>query len=508
MIYCSTHIRALAQWQNNKAPNSHNAVGLDSWLGLHLLLLYFKERYYNQNDAYFMPAKFTRIVIKKGPEVQTMTSSSQSGSNDQSADASIAEEEAAVGTTASATAAAGSNSEYLYLDSFDANDRRRLIENAEDVQIEEDEEYRVRSAVVTAIASIRAKDGQTPSLVLRFLEMLLSAGDVGGATSTNVEDESYLLPLSNANPSNNNTNKKRGGTRSNGKGHGGGTKEKQQRLLQGNNENSQNATNEEIDYEALFLQLPYISSSLLADALLSLCYVNCRLHVDETDAAAATVSDAYKQPHPILPLMQICHRLLDWELYKEVTRLELQQSNTENDVDCTSTGVGVECYTSVAASAITALCSMAILKQSTTSHDVLNTSINSNAADDKYDEDEYLLEDEYYDNSNDVSVKKRKIHTKSDEAASEAASAQFYANIFDFKPRRADAVRAAAAQAVVMICCAADRLENESRTATNNNEPLGLLYALEFLLTRILEPSTSPNLRLTLAALMLDACTG
>ena len=447
-----------------------------------------------------MPAKFTRIVFKKGPEVQTMTSSSQSGSNDQDADSS---DEAAVGTTASATAAAGSNSEYLYLDSFIANDRRRLIENAEDVQIEEDEEYRVRSAVVTAIASIRAKDGQTPSLVLRFLEMLLSTGDVGGATSTNVEDESYLLPLSTVT----NTNKKRGGTRSNGKGHGGSTKEKQ-RLLQGNNENSQNATDEEIDYESLFLQLPFISSSLLADALLSLCYVNCRLHVDETDAAATTVSDAYKQPHPILPLMQICHRLLDWELYKEVTRLELQQSNTENDVDCTSTGVGVECYTAVAASAITALCSMAILKQSTTSHDVLNTSINSNTADDKYDEDEYLLEDEYYDDNNDVSVKKRKIHTKSDEAANEAASAQFYANIFDFKPRRADAVRAAAAQAVVMICCAADRLENESRNATNNNEPLGLLYALEFLLTRILEPWASPNLRLTLAALMLDACTG
>ena len=63
----------------------------------------------------------------------------------------------------------------------------------------------------------------------------------------------------------------------------------------------------------------------------------------------------------------------------------------------------------------------------------------------------------------------------------ESSTAQFYIDIYDDKKvAKADAVRAAAAQAVACICCAADRND------TPNTEPLGLLLSLEFMLERIL----------------------
>jgi hypothetical protein len=63
----------------------------------------------------------------------------------------------------------------------------------------------------------------------------------------------------------------------------------------------------------------------------------------------------------------------------------------------------------------------------------------------------------------------------------ESSTAQFYIDIYDNKKvANADAVRAAAAQAVACICCAADRNDMP------NTEPLGLLLSLEFMLDRIL----------------------
>jgi len=87
-------------------------------------------------------------------------------------------------------------------------------------------------------------------------------------------------------------------------------------------------------------------------------------------------------------------------------------------------------------------------------------------------------------------------------ALDRTATTQFYLDIYDDRFVREDAIRAAAAQSVVCICCAADQHEALKK------EPLGLLLSLEFLLDRVLEPMASPGLRLTLALLMMDACTG
>lgn len=62
-------------------------------------------------------------------------------------------------------------------------------------------------------------------------------------------------------------------------------------------------------------------------------------------------------------------------------------------------------------------------------------------------------------------------------------TAQFYIDIFDDPLVGSDAVRAAAAQAVVCVCCAADRHEATSKEAS------GLLLSFEFLLDRIIGES-------------------
>ena len=54
---------AIAQWQNNKAPESRHVVGGSSWLGLDLLMQYFKERYYCNGNV--LPVNFRRIVLHK-----------------------------------------------------------------------------------------------------------------------------------------------------------------------------------------------------------------------------------------------------------------------------------------------------------------------------------------------------------------------------------------------------------------------------------------------------------
>ena len=115
---------------------------------------------------------------------------------------------------------------------------------------------------------------------------------------------------------------------------------------------------------------------------------------------------------------------------------------------------------------------------------------------------------------------------------------QFYIDIFDSdRPRRRDSTCASAAQAAVCIFCACDRLKDAS--VGSAEEADGLLKALKFLIDRIngkleeklvemtklkhfndflhfsyifiynlADPTTSTALRLTLAELMLEACTG
>ena len=59
-----------------------------------------------------------------------------------------------------------------------------------------------------------------------------------------------------------------------------------------------------------------------------------------------------------------------------------------------------------------------------------------------------------------------------------ATSTQYYLEILDSNPQKSDGTRAAAAQAIACLCCAADRNEEQ--------EAVGLLTALELLLERIL----------------------
>jgi len=84
----------------------------------------------------------------------------------------------------------------------------------------------------------------------------------------------------------------------------------------------------------------------------------------------------------------------------------------------------------------------------------------------------------------------------------EVVKAEYYTNIVDSKPLRNDLTRAAAAQAMTCICCAADRFEVEGKNA------VGLLSALEYLLDKIVDEDTTPPLRQTLSLIMMDACTG
>ena len=51
---------AMAQWQNNKGPKTRDSINPDGWVGLNLLLQYFKERFYS--NSVIMPIKFTKEV--------------------------------------------------------------------------------------------------------------------------------------------------------------------------------------------------------------------------------------------------------------------------------------------------------------------------------------------------------------------------------------------------------------------------------------------------------------
>ena len=71
--------------------------------------------------------------------------------------------------------------------------RRVIFEEADEVEVEEGEEYGVRSAVITAIASIRAKDGMTPATVLQFLETVLKVNVLSNITLK--KGKSYFIDM-------------------------------------------------------------------------------------------------------------------------------------------------------------------------------------------------------------------------------------------------------------------------------------------------------------------------
>ena len=410
---------AIAQWQNNKAPQSRNAIGADLWIGMNLLIQYFKERYITNESV--MPVKFTRTVLKKS------------------------EEEAA--HEAAGTEGGGPNPNpkedfsYQYLDQFgDGIDRATALEEAEEIGIEEDEEYRVRSAVITAIASIRAKDGMTPPHVLQFLETVLEGEDTEMAGNVVYPDEDVMS-------------------------------ENKSRQANDSKKSDKHGFN-----DATLSPYRYVSSMLVADSLLALCLVNASPALITNPATGKSVQSSAK--HPVAKLMEISLRWLQWELYRESIRAESEAE--------TRAGIGGRCHDTVAACAITALSSLAILRQSTT--DPIDESKSTAGGKEK---DETPKEGE-----------NAASEGRSRDELDEVASTSFYVEIFDRKPQVSDLTRAASAQAVACIYCASDRFE------TKEGRPTGLLAALEFLLDRINDPSTSVSLKHTLSLLMMDACTG
>lgn len=371
---------AIGQWQNNKAPNTKNSVG---WIGLQLLVQYLNERFFKNGSI--TCAKFTRLCLRS-------TNNFQSNSNN------------------SSSHTAADPDQYHYLDNFDEEERMSAIEHAYSTEREEDEEYRVRSAVVTAIASVRAMDGMSPPLVLDVLHKILQSDDESSpVTLHNIEEERLIH------------NKKR-------------RKE--------NNDES----NHEISYRQRLFQdigdIPYSSSIIIADALLALCHINARPDLVDDPVTGKQVQSS--ADHPCIPLMESCYRWLQWDLYKETIQIEKQMKQLSP----------IGRVSSIAPCAITALYSLALLRQSTTDVNVDLAAKNVGSSEQK---------------------RRRNDIAKLIEIAS---TTDFYVEIFDTKPQRPDSTRAAAAQAVLCLCCAGDR--------NDAVEPVGLLKGLEFVLNRIL----------------------
>jgi hypothetical protein len=293
---------------------------------------------------------------------------------------------------------------------YTERDRLSAIQNAKAVEREEDEEYRVRSAVVTAISCVRAKDGLTPPLVLDILEKVLQGND--DVTPSNAEslEEDLLI-----------RNKKR----------------RKLSLSQPYPTQVEDEVEEEQWFEDM-QNMPYSSSFLVADALLALCYINARPEIiDDPSPGKQTQS---RENHPCLPLMILSRRWLDWDLYKESIMMEREANHLSP--------IGRPSF--IAPCAITALYSLALLRQSTTDSSVDET----------------------------ASSKDTKSSPENSELLDAAIDSNFYVNLFDATPRRSDATRAAAAQAVLCLCCASDR--------NNTGEAIGLLIGLEFALKRML----------------------
>ncbi len=374
---------AIAQWQNNKAPNTKDSF---EWTGLKLLIQYFTERF--RSNGSVTPNKYFKVCLKTGSKP------AQSG-----------------------VAQSDDSGQYQYLDEFDDEAmRERVVENAINVEKEEDEEHRVRAAAITAIACCRAKDGQTPLLVLRMLEDILQSEDDAVVMNQMSLEENRLIERKKVRKT-----------------------VEEPEISKGEDAIVYTERNLYQEIE----DLPYSSASLIGDTLLSVCYVNASPKVIE-DPTTGKASQ-YKGHHPVIPLMQACYRWLQWDMYKEDVWLEAEMNNM--------TGIGRNSI--IASCAITGLCCLALLRQITTDSD----------ADATYNSDK---------------SKKRKKSDQIYKMIDEATSVQYYIDIFDTKPFRADSTRIAAAQSVVSLCCAVDRNDHGGEEAT------GLLKALNFLLSRIL----------------------
>jgi hypothetical protein len=362
---------AIAQWQNNKAPASQDVVGTHAWIGLSLLIQYFKERYYN--NGIIVPVKFTRLVLKSNEANFVLATSEETGKPGKQS---------------------GEEELYQYVDTIEGEmERKNAVEEAEDIEIEEDEECRVRSAVITAIASVRAQNGMTPRAAIDFLEAVLVSGDATMVRTLASTDEAAVF----------------------------GEKYHPKAQMEGD----QDLVNHRI------ASLTYSPSPVVGDALLALCHVNASPPII-TDPATGKPIQATER-HPVLPLIDASRRWLEWELCRETIRGEVDGDNLS--------AIGGNAQNIVAACAIMALSSLSILRQ---------TTLDASGLD------------------------------ESKDSVTEPATTKFYIDIFDGMPRRSDVTRAACAQAVACICCAADRFELEKV------DPLGLLTALEFLLDRIL----------------------
>ena len=366
------------QWQNNKAPESKNTVGSEFWVGINILAQYFRERFYSSSVV--MPNKFTRLTLKKS--------------------------EAEVHATVAAVEGGGSSSQpsyddmYQYLDTLEESDRKEALKTAEAVEMEEDEEYRVRSSVVTAMACIRAQDGLTPPLALQFVETVLESEDAEMVTNLVYASEEMLI------------------------------EEKFKKLKGRNSVEDSDADDGRNECTQPTPPLAYVSTLLVADALLALCHVNAMPDIITDPTTGKTVQSSAS--HPLSRLMKLARSWLDWELYRENIRMELAET--------TQSGVSGNCYDVIAACAVIALSNLAILIQSTTD---------------------------------------TQQRAPKESRLADAASSKFYAHIFDSRPYRNDLTRAASAQAFCCVCCAADRFENVG------SQPVGLLTCLEFLLDRI-----------------------
>lgn len=313
----------------------------------------------------------------------------------------------------------------------------------------------MRSAVVTAISSIRAKDGQTPGFVLRFLETVLQAEDAEMVSHMVYPDEELML-------------------------------EKAFQQMKARSSGSDDESDDDDDSGLLSPPLSFVSGKLVADALLALCNINSWPTMILNPTTGKLVQSSAE--HPVTRLLTMARSWLDWELYRETIR-GAAAAETESRISG-------NCHNLTAAAAVLALSGLVILRQSTS-----DPPLNEGSQDDA-------------------------IEPKSSlPIPDEVATAQFYVKIFDTRPIRNDVTRAACAQAMACICCAADRFQEPSKS-------VGLLTALEFLLDRIVgklsvylfenrmnlrqmnlmlprsDKRTSPSLRQTLSLVMMDACTG
>jgi hypothetical protein len=384
---------ASAIWQNNKAPNTKDAVGSDNWVGINILIQYFRERFYS--NSVVMPVKFSRLVMKKSEAEVRQTTTNAEG-------AAVTSAQPAYDAT------------YQYLDSLDVGDEiADALDEAEEVEMEEDEEYRVRSAVTTAIASIRAKDGMTPPLAIQFLETILESEDAEMVSNLVFPDEELMME-----------------------------KARRKRKATKDSDSDDQPENEEIT--RFYSARSYVSSSLIADTLLALCHVNSMPAIITDPVTGKSVQAT--GTHPLSRLLKAAKSWLQWELFRDRIR-------TDQEMICLS-GISGNCYDVATACAVIGLSNLCIAIQSTTDYEIKTPSDHLGSR---------------------TSGSRTFITNDGD-----AACASYYLEIFDSKPYRSDPIRAACAQALTCVCCAADRFEEDSVT------PVGLLCALEFLLNRII----------------------